>query len=67
MTGKIHVPIILVGNKVDLQLERCVSTQEGRELANFMKAQFAEVRYKWHIIFKISSNQRILVPRTTLQ
>lgn len=44
MTGKIHVPIILVGNKVDLHLERCVSTQEGRDLANHMKAQFAEVR-----------------------
>ncbi|KAI2798782.1 hypothetical protein RDWZM_007262 [Blomia tropicalis] len=46
MTGKIHVPIILVGNKVDLHLERCVSYQEGKDLANYMKAQFVEVSAK---------------------
>ena len=40
------VPIILVGNKVDLHLERCVSYQEGKDLANYMKAQFVEVSAK---------------------
>jgi len=46
MTGKIHVPIILVGNKVDLHLERCVSQEQGKELAAYMKAQFLEVSAK---------------------
>lgn len=44
MTGKIRVPIILVANKVDLHLERVISQQEGKELANLMGAQFVEVR-----------------------
>ncbi|XP_027195447.1 ras homolog enriched in brain [Dermatophagoides pteronyssinus] len=46
LTGKIQVPIILVGNKVDLHLERCVSTQDGKDLANYMHAQFVEVSAK---------------------
>lgn len=39
-----RVPIILVGNKNDLHLERCVSYQDGKDLADFMKANFVEVR-----------------------
>jgi len=46
MTGKVHVPIVLVGNKVDLQLERCVTTEEGKHLAEYMKADFVEVSAK---------------------
>ncbi|KPM02453.1 GTP-binding protein Rheb-like protein, partial [Sarcoptes scabiei] len=48
MTGKIQVPIILVGNKNDLHLERCVSYQDGKDLADFMKANFVEVSAKEH-------------------
>ena len=39
-----RVPIILVANKADLHLERCISTEEGLELAKYMKAQYIEVR-----------------------
>jgi len=46
MTGKVHVPIVLVGNKVDLHMERCVSTEEGKRLAEYMKADFIEVSAK---------------------
>ncbi|XP_054160781.1 GTP-binding protein Rheb-like [Oppia nitens] len=46
MTGKVHVPIILVGNKLDLQHERVVSVEMGKELANKMKADFVEVSAK---------------------
>lgn len=31
---------------MDLHLERCVSYQEGKDLANYMKAQFVEVSAK---------------------
>jgi len=37
-----HVPIILVGNKQDLETERQVTTLEGRELAKSWKAPFFE-------------------------
>jgi len=47
MTGKVHVPIVLVGNKVDLHLtERCVTYEEGKRLADYMKADFVEVSAK---------------------
>ena len=41
------VPIILVGNKVDLHLERCISVEDGKRLADYMKADFVEVRYEF--------------------
>jgi len=46
VTGRVHVPIVLVANKVDLHLERCISTEEGKRLAEFMKADFVEVSAK---------------------
>jgi len=46
MTGKVHVPIVLVGNKVDLHMERCVSYEEGKQLADRMVADFVEVSAK---------------------
>ncbi|CAG2103505.1 unnamed protein product [Medioppia subpectinata] len=46
MTGKVHVPIVLVGNKLDLEVERCVSYEEGKQLADLMKADFVEVSAK---------------------
>jgi len=46
MTGKVHVPIVLVANKVDLHMERCVSYEEGKRLADYMKADFVEVSAK---------------------
>ncbi|VDP02627.1 unnamed protein product [Soboliphyme baturini] len=46
-TGQINVPLILVGNKLDLQhVEREVSTDEGRKLAEKWKAGFLETSAK---------------------
>lgn len=46
ITGKTHVPVVLVGNKTDLHLERIVSTEEGRKLAEDWKALFLETSAK---------------------
>ena len=40
------VPIVLVGNKCDLMNDREVSTDEGRKLADRMKAVFLETSAK---------------------
>ncbi|KAG0424751.1 hypothetical protein HPB47_028044 [Ixodes persulcatus] len=40
------VPIVLVGNKVDLRVERVVSYEEGRQAADYMKAAFLEASAK---------------------
>lgn len=42
MTGKAHLPMVLVGNKTDLRMERVVSVEDGRKLANSWKASFLE-------------------------
>ncbi|KAG8229104.1 hypothetical protein J437_LFUL009573 [Ladona fulva] len=46
MTGKVHVPIVLVGNKTDLHIERMISTEEGKRLADSWKAVFLETSAK---------------------
>lgn len=46
MTGKVNVPIVLVGNKTDLHMERVVTTEEGRHLADAWKAAFLETSAK---------------------
>ncbi|KAI5706983.1 hypothetical protein M8J75_013150 [Diaphorina citri] len=46
MTGKIHVPIVLVGNKKDLHMERMISYDEGKRLAESWKAGFVEASAK---------------------
>lgn len=40
------VPIVLVGNKTDLHLERKISTEEGRRLAERWRAAFVETSAK---------------------
>ena len=40
------MPIVLVGNKCDLMNDREVSTDEGRKLADRMKAVFLETSAK---------------------
>ncbi|XP_065337866.1 GTP-binding protein Rheb homolog [Cloeon dipterum] len=46
MTGKVNVPIVLVGNKTDLHMERVISAEEGRRLADSWKAAFLETSAK---------------------
>lgn len=46
MTGGMRVPMLLVGNKKDLQAERAVSVKEGRELASKWKCAFIETSAK---------------------
>lgn len=46
LTSKVHIPIVLVGNKMDLSRERVVPYEEGKKLANYMKAAFMEVSAK---------------------
>ncbi|XP_022087111.1 GTP-binding protein Rheb-like [Acanthaster planci] len=41
-TGNVNVPVVLVGNKKDLHMERVISTAEGKELANSWNANFIE-------------------------
>ncbi|XP_045120072.1 GTP-binding protein Rheb homolog [Portunus trituberculatus] len=48
MMGKVTVPVVLVGNKNDLHLERVVSTDQGRRLADNWKAAFLETSAKEH-------------------
>lgn len=46
LTSKVHIPIVLVGNKMDLSKERVVPYEEGKKLANYMRAAFMEVSAK---------------------
>lgn len=46
ITGKVTVPIVLVGNKTDLHMERNISTEKGRKLAEEWKAIFLETSAK---------------------
>ncbi|XP_026276647.1 GTP-binding protein Rheb homolog [Frankliniella occidentalis] len=46
MTGKVHLPIVLVGNKTDLHMERAISNEEGRRLASGWNAAFLETSAK---------------------
>lgn len=48
MMGKVTVPIVLVGNKNDLHMERVVSAEEGRRVAQKWKAVFLETSAKQH-------------------
>lgn len=40
------MPIVLVGNKTDLHLERKISTEEGKRLAEKWNAAFVETSAK---------------------
>uniref|UniRef100_A0A8C6P6J0 GTP-binding protein Rheb n=1 Tax=Nothobranchius furzeri TaxID=105023 RepID=A0A8C6P6J0_NOTFU len=42
MVGKVQVPIMLVGNKNDLHMERVISCEEGKALAESWNAAFME-------------------------
>ena len=40
------VPVVLVGNKTDLQKERVISTEEGKRVAETWGAMFIETTAK---------------------
>lgn len=46
MKGKMIVPIVLVGNKKDLQYERVISVEDGKRLADSWKVPFVEASAK---------------------
>ncbi|XP_012281486.1 GTP-binding protein Rheb homolog [Orussus abietinus] len=46
ITGKVHVPIVLVGNKTDLYVDRMISTEQGKRLADSWHAAFLETSAK---------------------
>lgn len=46
MTGKVNVPLVLCGNKKDLQAERKISSEQGKKLADSWKACFLEASAK---------------------
>ncbi|XP_050305702.1 GTP-binding protein Rheb homolog [Anthonomus grandis grandis] len=46
ITGKVQVPVVLVGNKTDLHLERQVSSSDGKKLAEEWGAIFLETSAK---------------------
>lgn len=46
LTGKVLIPTVVVGNKLDLQAQRAVSHEEGKKFAGQIKAQFVEVSAK---------------------
>jgi len=43
------VPVVLIGNKNDLETQRQVTIQQGRDLANSWKAPFFETSAKFRI------------------
>lgn len=46
MTGKPHLPLVLVGNKTDLRIDREVTVEDGRRLATSWKAAHLEASAK---------------------
>lgn len=46
ITGKDIVPLVLVGNKTDLHMERAITTEEGKKLAEDWRAIFLETSAK---------------------
>ncbi|KAA8904991.1 ras-like protein [Sphaerosporella brunnea] len=46
---KDYFPVIVVGNKCDLDMDRAVSQQEGRDLANHFSCRFIETSAKARI------------------
>ncbi|ESP03039.1 hypothetical protein LOTGIDRAFT_212557 [Lottia gigantea] len=46
MKGNTQVPVILVGNKSDLRMEREISVEEGKKIADSWKCPFLEASAK---------------------
>lgn len=46
LKGKQHFPLVLVGNKTDLRIERVITTEMGKQLADKLKAALVETSAK---------------------
>lgn len=46
----IRIPLVLVGNKTDLHMERKVSTEMGKNLAKNWEASFYETSAKHNLV-----------------
>ena len=58
----VQIPMILVGNKCDLEDERCVSKSEGFKLANQWNIGFMETSAKsMHNVFEVRKNIKKLI------
>ncbi|XP_025997250.1 GTP-binding protein Rheb homolog isoform X1 [Solenopsis invicta] len=51
ITGKLHVPIVLVGNKTDLYVDRMITTEQGKRLASSWNAAFLETSAKQNEVY----------------
>ena len=65
------VPIVLVGNKTDLHMERMISSEEGKRLADSWKAAFLETSAKqnevWLYNFSLLSDYSLSVSCTRVR
>lgn len=56
------VPIVVVGNKTDLHMERMISTEEGKRLAESWKAAFIEASAKQNEVINQVLHEGLLRP-----
>lgn len=65
------VPIVLVGNKTDLHMERMISSEEGKRLADSWKAAFLETSAKqnevWLCNFSLLSHYSMSISCTRVR
>jgi len=65
------VPIVLVGNKTDLHMERMISSEEGKRLADSWKAAFLETSAKqnevWLCNFSLLSDYSLSISCTRVR
>lgn len=56
-------PMLIVGNKIDLENQRNVSTEEGRNLANSLGLQFVEASAKLGTNVELCFHQLVRIVR----
>jgi GTPase SAR1 family protein len=65
------VPIVLVGNKTDLHMERMISSEEEKRLADSWKAAFLETSAKqnevWLCNFSLLSDYSLSISRSRVR
>lgn len=64
MVGKVQIPIMLVGNKKDLHMERVISYEEGKALAESWNAAFLESSAKENQVRSFKNSLALHPPLT---